>query len=254
MRNNPIRDDSYKESMEFEEVFYEGIEEYVEDDRYHFKKPLVIAVMLMSIGLITSGVSNIPKEPEVYNAIEVEQSKWSDFNSSMVDSYFNILSSGSEYKMLDAMCSDGSKVYFTIKDNEAKMQYLYDKHYGIAQAYQKFGSYISISHINGVSDNKVSLTIRCITDDDITEFFNLYANDLNRYFTSHELSEGNVVRELFNLMSVYEISTSEVSIELPVKKIGGVWTIANDSEIARLLQRAYMASVNNMVRQISMHK
>lgn len=253
-RNNPIRDDSYQESMEFEEVSYEGIEEYVEDDRYHFKKPLVVAVMAISIGLIASGVSNIPKEPEVYNAIEVEQSKWSDFDSTKIDSYFNILSSGSEYKMLDAMCTENSKVYSKIKSSEAKMVNLYDKFYGIAQAYQKFGSYMSISRINGVCDNKVSLTICCVTDDDITEFFNLYANDLNRYFTSHELSEENIVRELFNLLSSYEITTSEVSIELPVKKVDGVWIIANDSEIARLLQRAYMASVNDMVRQLNMHR
>ena len=156
--------------------------------------------------------------------------------------------------MLDAMCTGNSKVYSTIKDNEAKMVNLYDKFYGIAQAYQKFGSYMSISHINGVCDNKVSLTICCITDDDITEFFNLYANDLNRYFTSHELSEENVVRELFNLLNAYEISTSEISIELPVEKVDGIYTIADDKEIVRLLRGTYMSSINSIVRQINMHR
>ena len=254
MKNNLTKFDDISDDLDIDVSDFEGIEENLDTKELNLKKPLIAVVLTLSIGLIAAGVSNIPKEPEVYNAIEVEQSKWSDFDSTKIDSYFNILSYGREYKMLDAMCTENSKVYSEIKSNEAKMVNLYDKFYGIAQAYQKFGSYMSISHINGVCDNKVSLTICCITDDDITEFFNLYANDLNRYFTSHELSEENVVRELFNLLNAYEISTSEVSIELPVKKIDGVWIIANDSEIARLLQRAYMASVNSMVRQLNMHR
>ena len=254
LRNSQIKEDSYQDSVEISTIEHDGVEEEFASNQFPIKSSVMSAVMMISIGLIIGGVSSIQKEPEVYNTGKAEQSKWSDFDTTKINRYFNILSSGSEYKMLNAMCSDGSKVYSTIKSNEEEMQHLYDKYYGITQAYQKFGSYMRISHINGVFNNKVCLSIRCVLYDDITEFFNLYARYLNRFFTSHELSVENVVRELFYLLDTYKISTSEIAIELPVKEVDGLYTISDDSEVVRLIRRTYMVSINIMVRQINMHR
>ena len=172
----------------------------------------------------------------------------------MINSYFDVLSSGTNYKMLEPMTADSSIVYSTVQVNEEKMQNLYDEYYGLAQGIQKFGGLIIVNHIDGVSDNKVSLSINYISEADIVEYFNENANDLCRYFTSHDVSKENLVRELFNLMDTYQMSTSEKDIELAVEKIDGVYTIVDDSTILDLISDAYNQSLQEMTKQLSMHR
>ena len=191
---------------------------------------------------------------EIHNAVEIENSNWSDFDCTKVNSYFDVLSSGTNYKMLEPMTANSSTVYSTVQDNEEKMQNLYDEYYGLAQGIQKFGGLITVNRIDGVSDNKVSLSINYISEADIIEYFNENANDLCRYFTSHEVSKENLVRELFNLMDTYQMSTSEKDIELTVEKVNGVWTISDDSVLNDLLTASYNQSINEMKKQISMHR
>lgn len=217
------------------------------------KKALLISVMAISLGIVINGVSNANRT-ETYNAVAIEDSHWSDFDSTKINSYFDVLSSGTNYKMLEAMSVGSSTIFSTIQDNEGKMQNLYDEYYGAAQGIQKFGGLISVNHINGVSDNKVSLSINYVSEADLVEYFNENANDLCRFFTSHELSKENLVRELFILMDTYQISTSEKTIELAVEKVDGVWTIADDSALNDLLITTYNQAIQQMTKQISMHK
>lgn len=253
VRNIPISEDFYKGDIAFDEECFCDFERN-ERKSFPIKKALVSAVMAISIGMIINGVSSVAEQPEIHQAIEIEDSKWSEFDTSKVSSYFNILSSGTEYKMLEAMCSDGSKIYSTIQNSEVNMQHLYDENYGIAQGLQKFGSYMSINCINGVSDNTISLSVNYVSEADVIEFFNANSNDLCRFFTSHEVSEESLVRELFNLLDTYEISTSDTTIELQVEKVDGVYTIADDSTIYELLIDSYNDSIEEMTKQLSMHR
>lgn len=217
------------------------------------KKALVVSVIAISLGIVINGVSNMNRT-EIHSAVEIENSNWSNFDSTMINSYFDVLSSGTNYKMLVPMTADSSIVYSTVQDNEEKMQNLYDEYYGLAQGIQKFGGLVTVNHIDGVSDNKVSLSINYVSEADIIEYFNENANDLCRYFTSHDVSKENLVRELFNLMDTYQISTSEKDIELAVEKIDGVWTISDDSVLNDLLTASYNQAINEMKKQISMHR
>lgn len=249
---NNITGENYQEDM-FDFTEYETDFEESTNKPSSIKKALAVTVMALSIGIILGGLHHQQEAPEIHQAVKIEDSIWSDFDTSKVSSYFTALSYGSEYQLLEALCSDSSTVYSTVKNNEAKMKYSYDKYYSIAQGIQRFGKCISISHINGVSNNKVSLVINYVSDDDLTEFFNERSNDLCRYFTSHDLSKENLVWELFNLIDKYEVSTTELTIELPVEKVDDLYTISDDSEVCNLLVHTYEKAIDEMVKQLSIH-
>lgn len=251
-RNSLISADWIPDSISFDEQC-DCEYELKEHKPLPIKKALVVSVIAISLGIVITGVSNINRS-EIHSAVEIEDSHWSNFDSTMINSYFDVLSSGTNYKMLEPMTADSSIVYSTVQDNEEKMQNLYDEYYGLAQGIQKFGGLITVNRIDGVSDNKVSLSINYVSEADITEYFNENANDLCRYFTSHEVSKENLVRELFNLMDTYQMSTSEKNIELAVEKIDGVYTIVDDSTILDLISDAYNQSLQEMTKQLSMHR
>ena len=251
-RNSLISADWIPDSISFDEQC-DCEYELKERKPLPIKKALVVSVIAISLGIVINGVSNINRT-EIHSAIEIEDSHWSDFDCTKVNSYFDVLSSGTNYKMLEPMTADSSIVYSTVQDNEEKMQNLYDEYYGLAQGIQKFGGLITVNRIDGVSDNKVSLSINYISEADIVEYFNENANDLCRYFTSHGVSKENLVRELFNLMDTYQMSTSEKDIELAVEKIDGVYTITDDSVLNDLLTTSYNQAISEMTKQINMHR
>lgn len=244
----------YKEEVTFNNHLLFEDNEFISKEGISIKKLFIAPIILLvSISLITLGVKNYYNKPEVHNAIEAEGNKWSQFEDSMIEDYFNILSTGEEYKLLDIVCSNESNVYLAIESSINNINHLYDEYDGLARGIQKFGSFISVNNINGVCNSMVSISINYVSEADLTEFFNAYSNDLCRYFTVYELSSENLIKELFNLLNSYEITTSEITVELPVEIKNGKFAISDDTIILELMKRSYNTSISEMIKQIKIH-
>lgn len=259
IRENIVLDDDYSDLHKLSDGNYINrvCEDNIRIPCNNTGKQVAFLVMTISLSLVSLGVHQVRNRPvSVENAIVIEDSHWSEIaDASRIESYFTSLSYGSQYDFLDAMSSSGeSSVNKAVKDCLNASDHLYDESYGRAYIMQKFGSFISLNEVIGKQGYKIKVSINYTSDEDIRNFFFNNSDFVCRFFTNHEVSQENIVREILNLLDSYEIDTSELILELPVEESDGVLAIADDSQLLDLLNNSYNQSVNELITQIKLHR
>ena len=171
--------------------------------------------------------------------------------SKVLQTYFDVLRSESDYTQLNDYCKNSStfsSTYYTCTD---KVVSLYDNNDCYARALREFGSFCSVGKVNEVivKDNiyycYVNLNIP--SSNDIYEYIYLYSYNMTKFFNMNDLTEANMVKYLLETTAENPISCTQTEYCLKfVKTQDGSFKIVDDSSITSICTDAYTNAISQM--------
>ena len=171
--------------------------------------------------------------------------------SILLNNYFNILGSKSNYKELNAFCVNGSSYAEKYNSFITEIKEIYDSNDCYARLFSEFGSFCRLNRITKLVEKDGSyycyFIIDMPSDKDIYEYTYLYAYNFNKHFMAQSITEGAVVRYLFDMVTVSPIPSSpqEICLEL-VRDDSGDFLIKADTEISLACIRGYTEAIEHI--------